>query len=97
MGIRALCAQGLSDPDKGLLGTAAGQIIDDKCDPHGTVRSARGLWILSGPLVVDVVPRAGLEPARDHSQGIFMPTTAFAATPLRRICGLDFTFAISCS
>ena len=43
-----------------------------------------------------LVPRAGIEPARCCHRGIFIPTTAFAAaSDLKRICGLDFTFTLS--
>lgn len=43
-----------------------------------------------------MVPGAGLEPARCCHQGIFIPPTTFvAASYLRRICGLDFTFTIA--
>jgi hypothetical protein len=45
-----------------------------------------------------MVPGAGVEPARSRLRGIFIPATAFAAARgITRICGLDFTFALSCT
>ncbi len=41
------------------------------------------------------MPGAGIEPARGCPQGIFVPTTAFAAArTAARIWGLDFTFTV---
>ena len=43
-----------------------------------------------------IVPGAGIEPAWGFPQGIFVPTTAFAAARLQAcIWSLDFTFALS--
>ncbi len=40
-----------------------------------------------------MVPRAGIEPARPLRRGIFLPTIAFATANID-ICGLDFLFAM---
>ena len=37
----------------------------------------------------------GLEPSRAFAQRIFVPTTAFAAPAVCRVCGLDYPFAMS--
>ena len=41
----------------------------------------------------EMVPRAGIEPARPLRRGIFLPTTTFVAA-VNDICGLDFLFTL---
>lgn len=42
---------------------------------------------------LQIMSRAGIEPARPYGHRIFLPTTAFAADIRTIVCGLDYTFA----